>query len=101
MPWFLKRGHTYHGEQLHGISAGVSYGDDAQAATNYPIVQITNRATGHVQYGRTHDLSNFAIARDAQSSAQLDVPATLERGPSDIVVIVNGIASEPMRVWIL
>ncbi len=102
MPWSLTRGHTYtfYGEQLHGISSGVSYGDDAQAATNYPIVQITNRATGHVQFGRTHDFSNFSIARDAQSSARLDVPATLEPGPSDLVVIVNGIASEPMRVRI-
>jgi hypothetical protein len=98
----LARGGTYKlsGEQLHGISAGVSYGDDAQAATDYPIVQITNRATGHVQYGRTHGFSNYSIARGAHSSAQLDIPPTLEAGPSDLVVIANGVASEPMRVRI-
>jgi hypothetical protein len=102
LPTKLERGKTYtfSGEQLHGISAGVSYGDDAQAATDYPIVQITNRATGHVQYGRTHAFSNFSIARGAYSTAQLDIPATLETGASDLVVIANGTASEPMRVKI-
>lgn len=102
MPSALTRGHTYtfYGEQLHGISAGVSYGDDAQAATNYPIVQITNRATGHVQYARTHGFSNFSLARGASSSAQLDIPSTLESGTSDLVVIANGVASEPMRMRI-
>ena len=102
LPSTLWRGRTYtfSGEQLHGISAGISYGDDAQAATDYPIVQITNRATGHVQYGRTHGFSNFSIARGAHSSAQLDIPATLEAGTSDLVVIANGIASESVRVRI-
>ena len=102
MPTTLTRGKAYSfsGEQLHGIASGVSYGDDAQASTNYPIVQITNRATGHVQYGRTRGFSNFSIARGARSSAVLDVPATLELGTSDLVVIVNGIASDSMRVRI-
>lgn len=102
LPSTLQRGKTYtfSGEQLHGISAGVSYGDDAQASTDYPIVQITNRATGHVQYGRTHGFSNFSIARGAHSSALLDIPATLESGTSKLVVIANGVASEPMRVKI-
>jgi hypothetical protein len=98
----LVRGSSYKlwGEQLHGISAGVSYGDDAQASTDYPIVQITNRGTGHVQYGRTHAFSNFSLARGAHSSALLDIPATLEPGASELVVIANGTASEPMRVRI-
>jgi hypothetical protein len=94
------RSYSFSGEQLHGISAGISYGDDAQAATDYPIVQITNRVTHHVQYGRTHAFSNFSIARGAHSSAQLDIPATLETGPSELVVIANGIASDPVHVKI-
>jgi hypothetical protein len=36
----------------------------------------------------------------AHSSAQLDIPATLETGTSDLVVIANGIASDPLRVRI-
>jgi hypothetical protein len=102
LPGTLVHGRTYafSGEQLHGISSGVSYGDDAQASTNYPIVQITNRATGHVQYGRTHGFSNFSIAPGALSSALLDIPATIETGTSDLVVITNGIASHSLRVKI-
>ncbi len=102
LPATLVRGRTYtfSGRQLHGISAGVSYGDDAQAATDYPIVRIRNRATGHLQYGRTHGFSNFSIARGAHSSALLDIPAALESGASDLVVIANGTASEPTRVRI-
>ncbi|MES1158152.1 MAG: hypothetical protein ABUL67_03530, partial [Haliangium ochraceum] len=73
---------------------------DAQASTDYPIVQVTNRATGHVQYGRTHGFSNFSIARGAHSSALLDIPTTFETGTSDLVVIANGVASEPTRVKI-
>jgi hypothetical protein len=32
-----------------------AYGDDPQAAANYPLVRITNNRTGHVFYSRTHD----------------------------------------------
>ena len=43
-------------------SQGAAYGDDAQAATNYPLVRITNNATGHVFYARTHDHSTMGVA---------------------------------------
>jgi hypothetical protein len=33
----------------------ITYGDDSQAAANYPLVRITNDRTGHVFYSRTHD----------------------------------------------
>jgi hypothetical protein len=33
----------------------ITYGDDPQAAANYPLVRITNNRTGHVFYSRTHD----------------------------------------------
>jgi len=32
------------GHKFNGFSQGAAYGDDAQAATNYPLVRITNRA---------------------------------------------------------
>jgi hypothetical protein len=99
-PVRLQAGGTYSfsGKQLHGLSQAVAYGDDAQAATNYPIVRITNRATGHVFYARTHSFSNYSIAPAALSSAKLDVPANIETGFSDLVVIANGIASEAIHI---
>ena len=50
------------GHLFNGMSQGAAYGDDAQSATNYPIVRITNNATGHVFYSRTHDHSSMAVA---------------------------------------
>ena len=69
-------------------------GDDEAAATNYPLVRITNHATGHVFYARTHDHSSMGVATGDQIvSTHFDVPAGLERGASDLVVVANGIAS--------
>src|SRR5215467_16022058 len=36
------------GHLFNGMSQGAAYGDDQQSATNYPLVRITNNATGHV-----------------------------------------------------
>ena len=41
---------TLNGRKFNGYSQAVAYGDDEQAATNYPIVRLTNVATGHVFY---------------------------------------------------
>ena len=37
-------------------------GDELNAATNYPLVRITNMASGHVAYARTHDHSTMGVA---------------------------------------
>src|SRR5262245_52653929 len=96
----ILRGHTYRlsGVNFNGLSQGAAYGDDAQAATNYPLVRITNRATGHVFYARTHDHSSMAVASPDSVSTQYDVPPTMETGAADLVVVTNGIASAPITV---
>jgi hypothetical protein len=96
----IGRGKTYRifGRNFNGFSQGAAYGDDAQAATNYPLVRITNRATGHVFYARTHDHSTMAVAFSGTASTQYDVPANTEKGPSDLVVVANGIPSGPIAV---
>src|SRR6202023_4012632 len=82
------------GTQLNGLSQGAAYGDDAQSATNYPLVRITNNATGHVLYARTHDHSTMGVATGrAVVATSFDVPAGLELGLSDIEVVANGIPS--------
>jgi hypothetical protein len=96
----LHPGATYaiSGTQLNGVSQAVAYGDDLQAATNYPLVRITNRATGHVFYARTHDFSLMSVTPGSHSTASFDVSAAQEAGPSELVVVANGIPSSPIAV---
>ena len=97
-PGAVTPGQTYTatGTQFNGLSQAAAYGDDVQDATNFPIISITNNATGHVFYCRTHGHSTMAIATGKTPvSTQFDVPGFTEAGPSTLVVIANGIASSP------
>ena len=103
VPATLTRGATFQisGTQFNGLSTGSDYGDDALAATNYPIVRITNLATRHVFYCRTHDHSTMAVATgNTLVSTMFDVPANAETGASRIEVVANGIASKPKPVTV-
>jgi hypothetical protein len=86
------------GYRFNGMSQGAAYGDDQQSATNYPLVRITNNRSGHVFYSRTHDHSSMAVASSDLVSTHFDVPPTQERGPSQIVVVTNGIPSAPIAI---
>jgi hypothetical protein len=101
-PARVSRGKTYSltGRRLNGVSQGAAYGDDAQMATNYPLVRITNATTGHVFYSRTHDHSSMAVASDCLSRTRFDVPPALERGRGTLEVVANGVASHPVEVWV-
>jgi hypothetical protein len=102
VPTTLTHGMTYAvtGRRFNGFSQANAYGDDAQAATNYPLVRITNTATGHVFYARTHDHSFMGVASQVTVSTMFDVPATIELGASTLEVIANGIHSAPVSVTI-
>ena len=105
----LSRGSTNNtltGSMLRGVSQGAAYGDDAQSATDFPLVRITNNTSGNWCWGRTHD---WAIL----TSAQFDVPPdstpkpgwalvqhNCETGPSTLVVIVNGKVSNSIAVTV-
>jgi hypothetical protein len=95
---YTGRTYTVAGTRLNGISQAASYGDDAQASTAFPLVRFTNQATGHVQYARTHDGSNYSIAKTATGSTHVDIPATIEGGLSNMQVVANGIASPALLV---
>lgn len=99
-PTDVTRGQSYviSGFNFNGFSQGAAYGDDVQAATNYPLVVITNRITGAVSYARTHDHSTMAIAYTGPASTHFDVPKRMETGLSDLQVVCNGIASPPITV---
>jgi hypothetical protein len=82
------------------VSQGAAYGDDVQAATNYPLVRITNIINGHVQYSRTHDHSTMAVASNGLVSTHFDVPANQEPCICKLEVVANGITSNPVFVFV-
>ena len=88
------------GSRFNGVSQANAYGDDAQSATNYPIVRITNVSTGHVFYCRTHGHSTMAVGYPGPTYTHLDIPANMETGQSYLEVVVNGIASQKYNIGI-
>ncbi len=95
-PKKVHAGETYkiEGIGFNGMSQGAMYGDDVQSATNYPLVRITNKKSGHVFYCRTHDHSYMGVASDKEVFTYFDVPKNIELGKSKIEVVANGIPSK-------
>ncbi len=102
-PSSIAAGQTYSisGTQFNGLSQAMSFGDEYQNATNYPLVRITNNANGAVYYARTHDHSTMGVATgNTTVSTNFDVPAAIKSGASKLVVVANGIASNPVNVTV-
>lgn len=92
--------YTLQGTQFNGLSQAVSYGDDAQQATNYPLVRATSLADSTVTYWRTANHSTMGVATGSTVvSTTFTVPGGLAQGSYQIVVIANGIASDPVTVY--
>jgi hypothetical protein len=103
VPSAVRPGSTYtvQGRLLNGVSQGAMEGDDWQMATNYPLVRITNSASGHVYYSRTFGFSSMAVANPNVASASFEVPKAQETGPSTLVVVTNGVPSAPVNITVL
>jgi hypothetical protein len=102
-PISVTRGTTYQitGTQFNGLSQANAFGDEYQTATNYPLVRITNNASGHVFYARTHDHSSMGVATGSKPvSTNFDVPAGMETGASSLVVVANGIPSVAVNITV-
>ena len=102
-PATLTRGSTYtiSGTQFNGLSQAAAVGDELNAATNYPLVRLTNKASGHVFYARTHDHSSMGVATGSTIvSTMFNVPASTETGASTLSVVANGIAAVPVSVTV-
>lgn len=99
-PNSVQGGSSYQvfGYQFNGFSLGAAYGDDAQAATNFPLVRITNLKTHHVFYSRAYNPSSMAVASNQLTSVWFEVPTNQEPGMSHLQVVTNGIASSPVTV---
>ena len=103
VPRHLHPGGTFrlHGLQLNGLSQANAYGDDAQMATNYPLVQLLGPAGVGVVFCRTFDHSTMAVATGSTvHHTHFVVPPHLPHGHYELVVIANGIASEPVDVHV-
>jgi hypothetical protein len=87
------------GTQFNGLTQGSYYGDDNQAATNFPLVRITD-STGAVVYCRTHGWSGGVAQGTLATTAAFDIPATIHTGTASLVVVTNGIASAAKTVTI-
>jgi hypothetical protein len=102
-PTIVTRGSTYtvSGTQFNGLSQAAAVGDELNAATNYPLVRITNMASGHVTYARTHDHSTMGVATGSTVvSTQFTVSPDTESGASSLAVVANGIGSAAKAVTV-
>jgi hypothetical protein len=92
--------YTIKGTQFNGMSQGAAYGDDAQMATNFPLVQIRFNSTGNVTYARTTNLNPGPVATGSTIvSAQFTV-INSETGAATLRVIANGIPSSPVKITV-
>jgi hypothetical protein len=102
-PAAATRGKTYQisGTQFNGLSQAAAFGDEYETATNYPLVRITNTATGHVFYEKTHDHSTMAVATGSKIvSTNFDVSSATETGAGTLEVVANGIPSAPVNITV-
>ncbi|HWZ94754.1 MAG TPA: hypothetical protein VNW30_06130, partial [Opitutaceae bacterium] len=84
---------SYHlaGTGFNGISEGAKYGDDQQMDTNWPIVRVTNNASGDVYYAKTFGWDPGVVATGtAPSKTDFSFPAGLPAGTYSLVVVANG-----------
>jgi hypothetical protein len=92
--------YTLTGGLLNGISAGASYGDDAEMDSNYPIVQLTD-SSNHVRYARTHNWNATGIyTTNGATSTLFNLPTGLAAGNYTLRVIANGNPSNPVNLTV-
>jgi hypothetical protein len=93
---------SYHltGTGLNGISEGAAYGDDAQMASNFPLVRLTN-SLGNVRYARTYGWTSTGVMTSNKVvSTEFALPTGLAAGTYQLVAVANGIASDPVAFTI-
>lgn len=92
--------YTISGAQFNGLSQACSYGDDAQMATNYPIVRL--RQGSQKAYLRSSSFSTMGVATGtALVTCDITVSgAYVTPGTWQLEVIANGIVSNAVSVTI-
>jgi hypothetical protein len=98
------------GTQFNGLSQAVAYGDDAEAATNYPLVRVTNQGNQQITYCRTSNhttvvngnpVPSMGVATGAAViTTNAAIPGNLAPGQYTLEVVANGIPSLPFNVTV-
>ncbi|HJV72558.1 hypothetical protein [Ideonella sp.] len=88
---------TLTGRRMNGISAGSSYGDDAESDENYPIVSLTDGG-GTVRYGRTYDWDNTQVQQKKPSTVKLTLKSGTPAGTHILTVSGAGVRSDDVCV---
>jgi hypothetical protein len=103
VPKALRRGRSYRvrGRQLNGLSQANAYGDDAQMATNYPLVRLKRIGSKKINFCRTFDHSTMAVATGKKVvHTNFHIPYAVPVGRYELAVIANGIQSQPVKVHV-
>jgi hypothetical protein len=91
---------TMTGTQLNGMSEGAAYGDDAEMAENYPIVELRS-ATGIVYFATTSNWSSNGVQTGSDLvSTDFALPAGIPAGNYLVTVSASGISSLPVGLHI-
>jgi len=94
-------GYSATGTQFQGVSDGAAYGDDAQMATNFPLVRIQSIASGHYCFARTHAFGATQTKFDMPPVTPPVWQLPCEAGFSKLQIVVQGLLSKPMTVSVL
>ena len=91
--------YTLTGTLLTGITEGAAYGDDAQSATNYPLVRLSSGT--NVYYARTFNWNTTNVMTGSTpETTQFTLPLGLPAGTYSVVVTTNGNPSSAVSLTI-
>jgi hypothetical protein len=94
------KSHHLTGTLLNGISEGACYGDDIQMDSNYPLVRLRD-AAGNVYYARTFDWSTSSVMTGNRPvTTEFSVSTNVPAGVYSLVVVANGISSDPVTFFV-
>lgn len=92
--------YTIEGTLFNGVSQGAAYGDDAQAATNFPLVRLV--FGGSTYYLPTSNFTSMGVQTGTQVvSATFTLPLPVGTGSGTLAVVTNGIASTAVTVTVM
>lgn len=99
-PATITQGGTYtlKGTQFNGLSQGAAYGDDAQSATNFPLVRLT--IGGITNYLPTKHFTIGVATGTKLVQTAFSLPFFVGKGPATLEVVANGIPSKAVSITV-